>query len=204
MNNTKKYYNENALEYYQKRNKLVIKEQLDFFLPKLNQKDLILDLGCGSCNNLFEIRKKGYNIIGADFSEELIKIAQRNMNEKVYLLDFSIIEDLNNFIKQHNIKHIFASASLLHLKKNKFKTLFENIELSGYLFFSLKEGYGQDYDNNGRFFSYYQKDEIEKILYNRFKIIDYYKSQDSLGRNKNWINWIVKLKKNNSIFIKQK
>lgn len=191
MTITKKYYNQNAEHYYDSRKNLIINQQIDFFLKRINKNDLILDLGCGSGNNLFQIRKQGFNIIGADFSQNLIEILLKDRNEIVYNLDFSNPKQVNNFIVRNRIKHIFASASLLHLTKSEFNHFLQKINFEGLFFFSLKEGFGEEIDNDNRFFSYYQKSEVELLLSHRFQEIDFYYSADTLGRSNRWLNWII-------------
>ena len=44
------------------------------------------------------------------------------------------------------------------------KKLFSALKEDGLLFFSLKRGVGESRDKLGRFYSYYEKDEVEKYL----------------------------------------
>ena len=72
-------------------------------------------------------------------------------------------------IREDNFYHaIWANFSLLHTTKNQFndilKKLFFALKEEGLLFFSLKRGEGESRDKLGRFYSYYEKDEVEKYL----------------------------------------
>jgi len=189
---TKEYYNLNAVHYYESRKNIIINQQIEFFLKQINKNELILDLGCGSGNNLFQIRKQGFYVIGADFAQNLIEILLKDKNEIVYNLDFSKPKQVNEFIFRNRIKHIFASASLLHLTKSEFKHFIQKVNFEGLFFFSLKEGFGEEINKDERFFSYYQKKEVDSLLFDRFQIIDFYCSDDILGRSNRWLNWIVK------------
>ena len=189
--NTQDYYNQNAKEYYDSRKDIIVKNQLDFFLNHITQDELILDLGCGSGNNLFEMKKRGYSVIGADFSKKLIDIIYDKHNEKIFYLDFRDIEVVNQFIAEHKVKHLFCSASLLHLTKKEFKNFINNLNLTGLFFFSLKEGTREEIDTHKRLFSYYQINEIKEIIKNDYIIIDFQVLDDSLGRDKRWMNWII-------------
>lgn len=55
---------------------------------------------------------------------------------------------------------------------------------------SLKLGEGQSYDENGRFFSYYQPNEIKDILNSTgcFENLIITVTGDSLGRDTQWVN----------------
>ncbi|MEM4711403.1 MAG: methyltransferase domain-containing protein, partial [Candidatus Woesearchaeota archaeon] len=57
-------------------------KELKFLLPRLKGK--ILDAGCGNGRLSIPIAKLGYEIIGIDISDELIKQANKNKGEKKY------------------------------------------------------------------------------------------------------------------------
>ncbi len=189
---TKEFYNKNCSDYFHKTKDVVLLEPISYFLSYVKTDDIILDLGCGSGNNLKHFVDKGYNAIGIDFSERLCTLAEEYSKTKVFCLDFSNYAKLNDFILNNNVKHIFAAASLLHLSKKQFKIFFENIDIDGVIFFSLKEGYGEKIHNDGRFFSFYTKEEVENILKQRFKILHFFRDKDILKRDIFWLSWIVK------------
>lgn len=55
--------------------------------------ETVLDLGCGTGLHAFLLSKKGYKVVGVDFSEEMIRLA----NEKIYT-DYSSTKDALEFI----------------------------------------------------------------------------------------------------------
>ena len=197
LSNTQKYYNSNAEEHYKSRKDIIVEKQLNFFLTEIKQNELILDLGCGSGNNLFEMKRRGYNAIGADFSLKLIEIIKKEHNEKIFYLDFRDTDAVNSFITKHNVIHLFCSASLLHLSKTEFKNFINNLKLPGLFFFSLKEGFGEEIDTQKRLFSYYQINEIEEIVNPAYEIINFQALDDVLRRDKRWLNWILRKSINN-------
>ena len=90
--------------------------------------------------------------------------------------------------------HLFSSAVLLHFEEKDFINFINEIKFKGIFFFSLKEGVGNEYDKEGRYFTYYKKEKVEKILKNNFELLSFQRNEDFLGRNFHWISFIVKLK----------
>ena len=92
----------------------------------------------------------------------MIKVAEDILKIKPRRISFDEIDE-------HDFYHaIWANFSLLHIKKNQFsgilKRLFFALKEEGILFFSLKRGLGESRDKLGRFYSYYEKSEVEKLL----------------------------------------
>lgn len=192
---TLKYYRERSKDYFEATKSVVIFEQIDRFLNLIKDKNgIILDLGCGSGNSLKYIIEKEYSAVGADYSDELIALAKEYTGADIFKLDFSDVAAVNCLIAEKNIRHLFASASLLHLKKKAFSDFLGGIEFKGIFFFSLKEGAGESVDAAGRFFSYYSKDELDAILERRFETLYFDRNADNLGRGNNWLSYVVRLK----------
>ena len=92
----------------------------------------------------------------------MVKVAGSLLKMKVRKISFDEINEHDFY------DAIWANFSLLHIKKNKFsdilKQLFFALKEGGILFFSLKRGVGESRDKLGRFYSYYEKSEVEKLL----------------------------------------
>ncbi|MBI2651981.1 class I SAM-dependent methyltransferase [Candidatus Woesearchaeota archaeon] len=138
----------------------------------------VLDFGCGNGRDLESFYKKGLNVIGIDYSDELIKRA-RNRVKNVNILKMNFVTKLS--FKDKEFDGIWASASLLHVpKKSLDKVLSELRRIlnnRGVLFISVKEGKGEriikdDYGYEERFFSFFKKRELVNILIKAgFKIL---------------------------------
>ena len=76
--------------------------------------------------------------------------------------------DMKDISWENEFDGVWAMASLLHLEKKDFphilKKVINSVKEDGYLFISLKQGVDSGYDEKGRYFSYYQKEELENIL----------------------------------------
>lgn len=111
------------------------------------QNTKILDLGCGSCEFITELRKRGCEVWGVDFDKNLIDIAKKKFNlENVYGMSFDdffqksdlpqfdivtffeIIEHLNNpleFIE--NVKKILKPTGRIFLSTPSRERLLVNL-----------------------------------------------------------------------------
>ena len=135
---------------------------LDIFMKMIERDGKVLDLGCGTGTASLELLKNGFAPFPIDASLEMTKVAEALLEIKPRQISFDEIDE-------HDFYHaIWANFSLLHVKKNQFsdilKRLFFSLKQEGILFFSLKRGVGESRDKFGRFYSYYEKREVEKIL----------------------------------------
>ena len=146
--------------------KLISKElkdaNLDIFMKMIERDGKVLDLGCGTGTASLELLKNGFTPFPVDASVEMIKVTESVLKIKPRRISFDEIDE-------HDFYHaIWANFSLLHIKKNQFsdilKRLFFSLKEEGILFFSLKRGGGESRDKLGRFYSYYEKSEVEKLL----------------------------------------
>ena len=146
--------------------KLIAKElkdtNLDIFMKMIKEDGKVLDLGCGTGTTSLELLKNGFAPFPIDASLEMIKVAASLLEIKPRQISFDEIDEHDFY------DAIWANFSLLHIKKNKFsdilKRLFFSLKEDGILFFSLKRGVGESRDKLGRFYSYYEKSEVEKLL----------------------------------------
>ena len=146
--------------------KLIAKEfkdtNLDTFMKMIEKEGKVLDLGCGTGSASLELLKKGFSPFPVDASLEMVKVAESLLKIKVRKISFDEVDEYDFY------NAIWANFSLLHTTKNQFgnilKRLFFALKEEGILFFSLKQGAGESRDKLGRFYSYYEKSEVEKYL----------------------------------------
>ncbi|OGF25849.1 hypothetical protein A2331_04635 [Candidatus Falkowbacteria bacterium RIFOXYB2_FULL_34_18] len=169
------------------------------FLNQLKPKSLILDVGCAGGRDAKIFTKAEHQVIGIDIVEEFLKEAKKNVPKA----KFKKMDLMNLKFPDNNFDAIWAMAVLLHFSKTDgkkiIKSFYEILKPDGYLHIGLKRGGGEKNvkeklsNNQNRYFVFYYKYEIEKILKDcSFKIIESSIITDRLGRkNVQWISVIA-------------
>jgi SAM-dependent methyltransferase len=169
------------------------------FTSFLKPGDLVLDVGCGGGTKSKYLLGKGLKIVGIDFSDELIKIAQREVPEA----EFKVMNMYDAGNLDMKFDGLFAQASLLHIPKkdlpNILHILASKLKPHGFLYVAVKgalpgkpeeetkeeNDYGYPYQ---RFFSYYSIDELIKHFEDLgLKIV--YKDIKTMGKT-DWLQII--------------
>ncbi|TAL49161.1 class I SAM-dependent methyltransferase [Patescibacteria group bacterium] len=171
-------------------------EGTDKYLSFFKQGASILDVGCGWGEKSKYMVKKGFDITGIDFSEEMIKLAKEQAPAGKFF-----VKDIRQPLELETLfDGVFAQAVLLHIPKNEIVGVLKNItaplKSKGYFYAAVKEmrqggkdeeivkesDYGYDYK---RFFSYFMLDELKKYIQEiRLKVV--YENITSDGKT-NWI-----------------
>lgn len=195
MSSTLDYYNENALEYFDTTINADMTEQYNLFLKYLGTSGRILDLGCGSGRDALYFKKLGYVVDAIDGSEELCKLATQYTKIPVKCMKFNELDMLDSY------DGIWACSSLVHIKKKELidvlKKISKALKEDGILYVALKNGIGEE-TIKGRYFSYIEKDEFEKISNSLgFKLIDFLsaKSVTNKEEKRYWNSYILKKEK---------
>ena len=184
------YYEKNAKEYFDKTANIPMDDLYKEFEKYLFSGAKILDLGCGSGRDSKYFLTKGYEVISIDGSCEMCKLAEAYIGKTVYNIKF---EDLN-----YNCEFdaVWASASLLHVKKNSILHIINNVirtlKDEGVLYASWKNGIGERYEGD-RYYNDLSMTEIRELLDSTlFEVIKIWVSQDNLERPNSWVNIIAK------------
>ncbi|MFQ6050613.1 MAG: class I SAM-dependent methyltransferase [Candidatus Hydrothermarchaeota archaeon] len=90
---------------------------------KVDQSDVILDLGCGT--GLFLEKIKSNRVFGLDFSEKMIEIARGKLDHEVHL----VLADCDFLPFKHNIFTKLFSFTLLQNSENPLDTLREMVRV---------------------------------------------------------------------------
>jgi len=178
-----------------------------------DKKGKIIDLGCGSGRNL--IANSGIKYYGVDFSEEMLKIAERNARDKkINAVFFKSSLDRLPFEDDFFDSAIFIST--LHcietpeLREKALKELYRVMKKGSEIMISVwnrdknqklselkaKEGY-LNFPNNGknyqRYYYFYEEDELKNILEGiGFKVIRTSMTGDEKHAKKNFIFYVRK------------
>jgi len=188
---TIKSYDRNAERYSKTYNLAYIEKQLKFYVENFKGKR-ILDIGCGPGRDAAYFSEKGFEVVGIDLSEELLKIARKNSPN----LEFYIQDMRNLGFEPDSFDGIWACSSFMHAPyKDARSTLrgFNRIlKPDGLMFLCVLEGEGERMEKtprffeDNRFFAYYSEECIESLIDNAdFRTISCEVEAKPRG---NWIN----------------
>lgn len=193
MDPTIKYYDENAITFFENTKDADMKRVYELFLKYLPLGAKILDLGCGSGRDTKYFLQKGYDVVAVDGSIEMVKLSTELTERQTLHLTFDEI----NFNEEFD--GVWACASLLHVPRNKIDSIFKKIYLalkkSGVFYSSYKYGNKEEI-RNGRFFNNYDKKSFNELLKNHpyFSILEMKITFDvRKGReNEKWLNVVLR------------
>lgn len=117
-------YDQFADTYLESRGLFPIQDVLEFFRLNLNMiNGRLLDLGCGTGDPVCKFFiDKGWSVIGVDFSQKMIQIANKNIPEAIFKKD-----NMANFdMGTNTFNAITAVYSLFHLKTEAQSKVFRN------------------------------------------------------------------------------
>jgi len=164
------FYDQNIDEYVAKTSGLHDDEWIEKFVSPLPRNGKILDVGCAFGRDVKIFDQKGFDTTGIDLSSQMIKKAQSMYSKG----EFQTMDMTNLAFDNGAFDGIWCSATLLHLTKaDTVKALQEMnrvLKPKGYLYLNLKKGTGEKtisddrYDNADKFYAYYTKEEIQKLL----------------------------------------
>lgn len=176
-------------------------EGTDKYLSFLTPSAYILDVGCGAGEKSKYLVKKGFNVTGIDFSDEMIKLAKEQVPAGKFF-----VKDIKQALEFENLfDGVFAQAVLLHIPKNEvvgvLKNIAEPLKSDGYFYVAVKEirlgnkdeeivkenDYGYEYE---RFFSYFSLDELKDYI-KQVGLQVVYENITSSGKT-NWIQIVAK------------
>lgn len=201
-NNMKKYTDETA-EVYTKLGKTYLSlvahatpEEIHIFCEKMPKRARILDLGCAGGRDSKIFADRGFDVVGIDLCDPFLEEAKKNVPSGTFLKKDFLDLDLPTT----SFDGIWACASLLHLKKTDvgktMESLYHLLKQGGHIFVGVKQGKGEDRiidtlsNGHHRFFSFYEKEEIETMITNAGFNVLYTKIQpDRTGRAE--VKWIM-------------
>ena len=152
----------------------------------------ILDIGCGSGRDAAYLTSLGYTVEAYDQSKEMIKEA-----ESLTKLDVFNVGSAQDFDSERQFDLAYSIACLLHLNDLEFEkailNIFKQLHFGGFLYFTVKEGTGEETDHMGRYFNYFTKEKLETIFEKLgLQLLDISECQDLTRPEVNWLNVMVR------------
>ena len=187
-------YNQNIATYKKMVNKLPDIKPLNAFIDSLQAGAYVLDWGSGPGYLAAEMRARGLRPLCVDASRKMVAAARNDYQLDAKQAEFSQLNESQIY------DGIWANFSLLHVERAAF---FSHISAaatalvpSGVFYVSVKLGKGQERDELGRFYTYFNHDELEEILgQSGFEIVDKFtgKSKGMAGKLEEWVGLLAKM-----------
>ena len=187
-------YDRNIATYKKMVDKLPDIKPLNAFIDALQAGAYVLDWGSGPGYLAAEMRARGLRPLCVDASSKMVEAAQNDYQLDAKLAEFSHLNENQIY------DGIWANFSLLHVERAAF---FSHISAaatalvpSGVFYVSVKLGKGQERDELGRFYTYFNHDELEEILgQSGFEIVDKFtgKSKGMAGKLEEWVGLLAKM-----------
>ena len=187
-----KYYDEHADKFFNDTVHVNMNEFYEAFLPLVKKKGRILDIGCGSGRDIKAFLERGFDVVGFDASDEMVKKARQLTKGVVLKAKFADVAWEDEF------DGLWACASLLHVPVNNIphvlQKLWRTLRKSSPFFMSFKYG-DRQYEKDGRIFQNFTEKTIEPILTN-IEDLNLRKMWRTVDKRKNrsdefWLNIIV-------------
>ncbi|MBR2281651.1 MAG: class I SAM-dependent methyltransferase [Spirochaetales bacterium] len=178
---TIRYYDEHAEEFSTAANTADMSRDYERFLKYVPAGGTIVDIGCGNGRDLRFFSESGYRASGVDASETLCRLAAENSGCPV------VHCDALSWVPETECDAIWANASLLHMPLEDIvsfiRTKTRHLKPGGVLYFSMKAGIGEGFDEKGRFFTPFSESIVDSVLAEgRLKVMERWTEDDSLGR----------------------
>ncbi|MBI4146037.1 class I SAM-dependent methyltransferase [Candidatus Woesearchaeota archaeon] len=119
-------------------------EFLNEFMTLAKPNCLILDVGCGPGIDSNLLHKRGYRVIGIDFSEDMIAFAKQHFPD----IDFRIGDMRKLSFPNGHFDGIIAAYSLIHISKKDIPTVLKSfsriLKVGGIAYIAVQEGESQE------------------------------------------------------------
>jgi SAM-dependent methyltransferase len=132
------------------------------FIESLPTGGRVLDLGCGPGRAAAAMKEAGLQVDAWDASPEMAALAQERFGVAVRVAGFDELDASETY------DGVYANFSLLHAPKAEMPghlaRIARALKPGGFLHLGLKAGTGEKRDSLGRFYAYYEDDEITGLL----------------------------------------
>jgi len=152
----------------------------------------ILDIGCGSGRDLLWFVRRGFHPTGFEQSPSLANLARKHSNCPVIEGDFCCF----NFSDLQFSALVFV-GSLVHLSPEALPAILAStcqaLSPGGLLLITLKEGNGISLAADGRVFTLWSRQEIEKVFAtSKLHIIDFSRQISKIRPDDIWLGYVLR------------
>lgn len=187
------FYEENHRQYFDSTFGVDPSVFLEPLARLLEPKATILDIGCGSGRDLLWFARRGFRPTGFEQSLGLASLARRHAGCPVIEGDFVSF----NF-SDLQFSALVLVGSLVHLSQEDLPAILAStcqaLVSGGMLLITLKEGSGTFSAGDGRVFTLWSRQDIEKIFAaNDLHILDVSRQKSKLRADDIWLGYVLRL-----------
>jgi len=98
-------------------------------------KHKILDVGCGTGNFSIKLAEMGFDVVGIDISNEMLKIARKKAQQQNLEIDFIQMDIVNNTLINDSFDLVISVTAFefMHDIKNAFHKMYSLVKERGYI-----------------------------------------------------------------------
>lgn len=164
-------YNASAVQYAHNTTQLHPNDEAQKFIKLLPAQAKIIDIGCGPGRDAKVFSDYGLNVVGIDFSFNMIEAAKQTAPQATFF-----VMDIEHItFPSESFDGVWANSALLHISKKNvgivLEKLYDILKPKGLLYLSVKHGnfhesFEKDsrYDGLEKFWSFFEKDELLHLL----------------------------------------
>ena len=161
-------YDKIAKEYQASRHIFKNIEELEEFASHMSKSAKILDVGCGAGVPVTKfLIEAGFDVMGVDFSESMLKLARRNVPEARF-----IKKDMTKLdFKDNSFDGLTAFYSIIHVPREKHSSLFQSfhriLKPNGVMLVSVGSGEWEgtdEYCGAEMFWSHYSPEKSLELM----------------------------------------
>lgn len=190
MNN---FYEDNHQHYFASTVGIDPSAFLEPLARQLKPQATILDIGCGSGRDLLWFVRRGFRPTGFELSPSLAALARKHAGCPVIVGDFTDYD-----FSGLQFSALVFVGSLVHLSHQALPAILMStcraLVPGGKLLITLKEGNGTSLAADGRVFTLWSKEDIEKVFTaNHFHTLDFSRQVSSLRPDDSWLGYVLRL-----------
>lgn len=186
------YYDIHYKEYFEKTAHIDPSSFLSPLLGFIPAGSTILDIGCGSGRDMAWLKSKGFYPEGFEKSAGMSELAEKRSGCRVTEGDFLTFD-----FSVYEVDCIILSACLVHQPHENLLSILERVrkalKKSGHIYLSLKYGYGEKTDDEGRKFYLWQDKDLRTLFSMLYlEPVFYALTSSARGTSEIWLNYILK------------
>ena len=186
------YYEDNHQQYFDSTVGIDPSVFLEPLANQLKPLATILDIGCGSGRDMLWFARRGFRPTGFERSTSLVTLARKHSNCPVIEGDFSRFD-----FSGLEFSALVFVGSLVHISPKALPTIIEStcqaLSPGGMLLITLKEGKGSSRAADGRVFTLWARQDIEKVFADsNLHVIDFSRQISKIRSDDIWLGYVLR------------